>query len=383
MDRRGGRVPAARHLRLPLRPDARAAAGEGLAVDDAGFHELMEEQRERARAARGARDGSERRARAGARVRARRRVHDAVRRLRDDRGDDERRRGRQRATGVLTKFAESPFYAEGGGQVADSGVVESDSAPRAGGRRLPARRRPGGGGRALEAASCARASACGRRRPQARHATECNHTATHLLHAALRQRLGTHVRQAGSAVRPRQAALRLHARQAARRAEELARSRTRSTSGSSRATRCARSTRRATRGGDGRDGAVRREVRRRGAGDRGRGRLARAVRRHARAARPREIGVFKIVAEGSSAANVRRIEARHRAGGRRLLREHDGELARARATCCARPRTSAAARSSRARERRRSSRGASKAGGPDAATSCRRAGRAGGGGRRA
>ena len=65
---------------------------EGLAVDDAGFHELMEEQRERARTgaarATGA-DGEHEQVREFVRGAG---FADALRRLRDDRGRDERRR---------------------------------------------------------------------------------------------------------------------------------------------------------------------------------------------------------------------------------------------------------------------------------------------------
>ena len=63
---------------------------EGLSVDDAGFHELMEEQRERARTAAARAHGSENEHEQVIGVRPAGRVHDAVRRLRDDRGEDQR-----------------------------------------------------------------------------------------------------------------------------------------------------------------------------------------------------------------------------------------------------------------------------------------------------
>ena len=49
---------------------------------------------------------------------------------------------------ALVKLEESPFYAEGGGQVADSGVLRWDGERGAGRRRLPGRRGPGARGRA-------------------------------------------------------------------------------------------------------------------------------------------------------------------------------------------------------------------------------------------
>ncbi|MGX6447846.1 alanine--tRNA ligase [Patulibacter sp. S7RM1-6] len=112
------------------------------------------------------------------------------------------------------KLAESPFYAEGGGQVSDAGTIVLEGGDEA--ARVVGVVRAGddqaivveptthvGDGRNsqdVDLRSGQRVLARVDRR--ARHATQCNHTATHLLHAALRERLGDHVHQAGSAVRP-------------------------------------------------------------------------------------------------------------------------------------------------------------------------------------
>jgi alanyl-tRNA synthetase len=175
-------------------------AEQGLSVDDGGFEELMEEQRQRARVGAATAHGSEDRhekviAFAGAVPPTRFVGYETLRAttgLAAVAADDGR---------ALVKLEESPFYAEGGGQVADSGVLRWE-----GGEARVVDVYRVGEDQALEVEPKGSVEAGVAVEAlvdhQARHATMRNHTATHLLHAALRERLGDHVRQAGSAVRP-------------------------------------------------------------------------------------------------------------------------------------------------------------------------------------
>ena len=100
------------------------------------------------------------------------------------------------------KLHESPFYAEGGGQVSDTGFIEHEESG--------ARAELVGAGRAEDDQTLlfeGEGFAVGDRVRAVvswshRFPTMANHTATHLLHKALREELGDHVEQAGSAVRP-------------------------------------------------------------------------------------------------------------------------------------------------------------------------------------
>ena len=116
----------------------------------------------------------------------------AVQRLLEDRG-----------RGPRLVLEASPFYAEGGGQVGDQGVVEAFD----GSFRFTVEDTQRVGevvvhlgtleGAVAEGARCRARVDAGRRA-----AVRANHTATHLLHKALREVLGEHVTQQGSYVGP-------------------------------------------------------------------------------------------------------------------------------------------------------------------------------------
>jgi alanyl-tRNA synthetase len=189
---------------FPIDLTLEIVAEHGLGVDEAGFEALMEDQRTRAReGAHRGQGGGELRERAAALAG---RAGFATEFVGYETTDAETTIGAATADDgeVLAKLLESPFYATGGGQVADTGVLECESGAcralvtdviRLGTDQVVRLEPEHGlfepGERVVAHVDRA-----------ARQATACNHTATHLLHASLRRRLGSHVHQAGSYVGP-------------------------------------------------------------------------------------------------------------------------------------------------------------------------------------
>ena len=233
---------------------------------------------------------------------------------------------------VLVKLAESPFYAAGGGQVADTGEIAWEDGDC---RATVADVLRVGDDQAVVVELAQGALGAGERvvarvDARARHATACNHTATHLLHAALRRVLGDHVRQAGSYVGPDK--LRFDFTHGGalgdderRQVEDLVNEwvlRNDRVRALETTLEEARALGAMALFGE-KYGDVVRMVE---IGD-GSYSLELCGGTHVRSTA--EIGVFKLTSEGSSAANVRRVEALTGPAGVALLRHHDDLLTRA------------------------------------------------------
>jgi alanyl-tRNA synthetase len=188
---------------FPADLTADIARERGLTIDREGFDAAMEEQRRRSQEA--SKFGVD--VRGGATVDARTAFKGyeglesegrVLALLKDGKPVDELRSG---DTGEVV-LDRTPFYAEAGGQVGDTGALTGsasrflvqDTVKRGAAHSHAGRVAEG----TIRIGDSVRAQVDGDRR----RAIALNHTATHLLHAALRQTLGTHVQQKGSLVAP-------------------------------------------------------------------------------------------------------------------------------------------------------------------------------------
>ena len=193
---------------FPVEMTSEIASEQGVEMDMEGFERAMAAQREQSRA--GAQFGDDR---------AKIRVYDSlgvggtaflgyetlnassvvVGLIADDEVTDSVSEGQE----VEVVMVATPFYSEGGGQVGDAGEISGAE----GSIRVHDTQdvMPGLAvhfGKVAQGTVSMGETVDAYVDPIRREDTARNHTATHLLHAALRQVLGAHVRQAGSLVSP-------------------------------------------------------------------------------------------------------------------------------------------------------------------------------------
>ena len=191
---------------FPVELTEEYAEEEGMNVDHAGFEVEMEEQRERARAAR--QDVDSMQVQGGvlgeikeastfvgySNLQAEGTVVAIVK-------NGEKVATASEGEEVQVILSETPFYAESGGQIADQGIISSDDVKAV---VLDVQKAPNGQNLhrvKVESGTLQEGATVQSTVDQAnRSAIIKNHTATHLLHRALKDTLGEHVNQAGSLV---------------------------------------------------------------------------------------------------------------------------------------------------------------------------------------
>ncbi|PPA71500.1 alanine--tRNA ligase [Jeotgalibacillus proteolyticus] len=193
---------------FPVELTEEYAVENGLRVDHEGFEEEMNLQRQRARAAR--QDGGSMQVQGGILgdikvqsefVGYNRLAHESAVEviLINQEKADQAGEGAE----VQLILTETPFYAESGGQVGDQGVITNDQVKL---RVTDVKKAPNG--QNLHTAIVEEGTLCQGDTvkafvdPESRTDITKNHTATHLLHQALKDVLGGHVNQAGSLVQP-------------------------------------------------------------------------------------------------------------------------------------------------------------------------------------
>lgn len=174
----------------------------GYGVDMEGFNEHMEAQRRRARAASGF-EGTDKVERGEWKEFATGEHSEFVGYSRNE-VDTLIRKYRYTEEGLEIVLAATPFYSESGGQVGDTGYISGENFKL----RVTDTRKAADGETTLHQTQFEEGNAIdtpevhARIDVERRNRTRRNHTATHLLHRALKHHVGEHVNQAGSLVHP-------------------------------------------------------------------------------------------------------------------------------------------------------------------------------------
>ena len=188
---------------FPVELTEEMAEDQGFKIDHEGFQAAMKEQQERARASvvKGGSMGMQNETLAGIIEPS---VFDYEKEVLDSQlsviiTDNERSEVVSEGQALLV-FAQTPFYAEMGGQVADHGVIKNAKGDVVA-RVTDVQKAPNG--QALHRVDVLASLSVGTTYTleidsKRRRAVEKNHTATHLLHAALHNVIGEHATQAGS-----------------------------------------------------------------------------------------------------------------------------------------------------------------------------------------